>query len=109
MRAHAQGQEIDLYGVLAYLGYGMAPRTRAERAGAFTYKNARWLSGIPLDAAATVKAIASQFARAGTDGLENPNVFAMPEVVKAGGLNALKRAGEPSEVLRETKKRMFAA
>jgi len=41
--------------------------------------------------------------------LENPNVFAMPEAVKAGGLNALKRSGEPFKVLRETKERMSAA
>ena len=102
-------QAFDLYDVLADLGYGMAPRTRVERAEAFGYKNSKWLDGIPVEAAAAVKAIASQFARGGTEGLENPQVFEVPEVQKAGGLNALRSAGRPAEVLRETKERMFAA
>jgi len=109
VRALDERQDYDLYDVLADLGYGMAPRTRAERADAFTYKNENWLGSIPSDASATVKAIASQFARAGTDGLENPEVFNMPEVIKAGGFKALRSAGNPADVLRETKERMFAA
>lgn len=100
---------FDLYDVLAELGYGLAPRTRAERAEAFTYKNDRWLAGLPAPTAATLKAMASQFARAGTDGLENPEIFQTPEVVRAGGLPALKTLGKPADILRETKGRMFAA
>jgi type I restriction enzyme R subunit len=109
VRALANMQDFDLYDVLADLGYGMAPRTRIARADAFGYKNVKWLSDIPAGAATAVKAIASQFARAGTDGLENPKIFEVPEVAKAGGLNALKQAGNPGNVLRETKERMFAA
>ncbi len=109
VRALSDMQDFDLYDVLADLGYGMAPRKRTERAEAFNYKNEKWLSGIPAGAAATVKAIASQFARAGTEGLENPQVFEVPEVAKVGGLNALKALGKPAEVLKETKERMFAA
>ncbi len=109
VRSLEEMEDCDLYDVLAELGYGMAPRTRRERADAFTYKHAGWLKGIPVSAAATVKAIASQFARAGTDGLENPQIFQTPEVTRAGGLAALKGIGKPAEVLRETKERMFAA
>lgn len=101
--------DCDLYDVLAELGYGMAPRTRSERAEAFAYKHATWLSGMPAQASATVKALASQFARAGTEGLENPQVFKTPEVVRAGGLAALKAFGKPADLLRETKERMFVA
>jgi type I restriction enzyme, R subunit len=101
--------DCDLYDVLADLGYGLAPRTRAERAAAFTYKSADWLAQLPPDAAATLKALAAQFARSGTDGLENPHIFETPDVVRAGGLRALQAAGQPAEVLRETKERMFAA
>src|SRR5207244_13342527 len=99
----------DLYDVLAELGYGLAPRTRVDRAEAFAYKHDRWLAGLPPPAAATLKAMASQFARAGTDGLENPQIFQTPEVVRAGGLAALKALGKPVDVLHETKERMFAA
>jgi type I restriction enzyme R subunit len=101
--------DYDLYDVLAELGYGLAPRTRVERADAFAYKHDRWLADLPAPAAATLKAMASQFARAGTDGLENPQIFQTPEVVRAGGLPALKALGRPAQILRETKARMFAA
>ena len=101
--------DYDLYDVLAELGYGLNPRTRTERADAFGYKHAVWLSHLPKEAAATLKALAAQFARAGTDGLENPEVFQTPEVHKAGGLAALKALGKPAEVLHQTKERMFAA
>jgi type I restriction enzyme R subunit len=101
--------DYDLYDVLAELGYGLSPRTRTERAEAFNYKHQGWLSHLPAAASATLKALAMQFARSGTDGLENPHVFQVPEVVRAGGLAALKSLGQPSEVLHETKQRMFAA
>jgi type I restriction enzyme R subunit len=102
-------EEYDLYDVLAELGYGMAPRTRTDRAESFTYKHTDWLTRMPGQAAAAVKALAAQFAKAGTDGLENPQVFQTPELVRAGGLSALKLLGKPVDVLRETKVRMFAA
>ncbi len=101
--------EYDLYDVLAELGYGLAPRTRAGRAEAFAYKHRRWLAVLPPKTAATLKAMAAQFAVAGTDGLENPRIFDLPEVRRAGGLDALKGLGEPAAILRETKARMFAA
>jgi type I restriction enzyme R subunit len=101
--------DCDLYDVLADLAYGQAPKTRAERADAFAYKHADWLAGLPPSAAATLMALVSQFARAGTDALEDRNIFAMPEVMRVGGLAALRALGRPEEALRETKERMFAA
>ncbi len=101
--------DYDLYDVLGELGYGMAPRTRAGRAEAFRYKHRGWLAGLPATAARTLEALAAQFAHAGTEGLENPQVFRTPEVVRAGGLRALKVLGRPADVLRDTKERMFAA
>ncbi len=109
VRSLEEMTDFDLYDVLAELGYGLAPKRRTERADAFTYKHAGWLSSLPLKASTTLKALASQFARAGTDGLENPQVFQTPEVVKAGGLSALKTLGKPAEILHETKERIFAA
>ena len=44
-----------------------------------------------------------------TDGLENPQIFQIPDVRNAGGLDALKILGKPADILRETKGRMFAA
>jgi type I restriction enzyme R subunit len=101
--------EYDLYDVLAELGYGLAPRTRVGRAEAFNYKHRDWLEQLPAAAAETLKALASQFVRGGTEGLESPQVFDTPEVTKAGGLPALKPLGRPAEIIRETKERLFAA
>jgi type I restriction enzyme R subunit len=102
-------QEYDLYDVLAELGWGMNPRTRRDRALAFTYKHEDWINALPRQAAATVRAVASQFERGGTEGLENPQIFQTPELKAAGGLAALQAAGKPAQLLRETKVRMFAA
>lgn len=101
--------DFDLYDVLAELGYGLAPKRRIERADAFNYKHTAWLASLPSGAAMTIKALASQFARTGTEGLENPRIFEIPEVVRAGGIAALRALGAPAEVLGETKARMFAA
>ena len=101
--------DCDLYDVLAELGWGMAPRTRRDRTLAFTYKHEDWINALPGRAAATIRAIASQFERGGTEGLENPQIFRTPEVRAAGGLAALQTAGDPRALLVETKTRMFAA
>ncbi len=102
-------QDYDLYDVLAELGWGMNPRTRKDRSLAFIYKHKDWINGLPNPTAAAVRAIASQFERGGTEGLENPQIFQTPEVRNAGGLAALQLAGNPRELLVETKTRMFAA
>ncbi|MGE0406269.1 MAG: DEAD/DEAH box helicase family protein [Candidatus Korobacteraceae bacterium] len=102
-------RDYDLYDVLAELGYGAAPRTRIQRAEAFNYKNEDWLRKMPEPAAKTIKAIASQFAEGGTDALESMFIFQTPTVQQAGGLPALSAYGTPSEVLIETKERMFVA
>lgn len=100
--------DYDLYDVLADLGYGLCPKTREERAGAFSLKHHEWLERMPAKTRATVEAMAAQFANSGTEGLESPEIFAIPEVARAGGLKALKELGKPFDVLRETKERMFA-
>ena len=102
-------QAYDLYDVMAELGYGMAPSTRIERANAFSYKNATWLHSLPDNTARTIQALAAQFARGGTDELENPKIFQTPEVVKYGGLPALKTFGKPAEILHQVKERVFGA
>jgi len=109
IRAVEEMADYDLYDVLAQLGYGAAPRTRAARAAALTYKHAAWFARMPTQASAAVKALAAQFAHSGTEGLENPRIFHTPELAQAGGLASLNALGSPSDVLRETKQRMFSA
>jgi type I restriction enzyme R subunit len=110
LRAVEEMGDYDLYDVLADVGYGMSPHTRLERAEAFGYKHADWLGQMPPETAKTVQAIAAQFARGGTEGLESNQLLQTPEVRNAGGLNALKALERPArEVLNETKERIFAA
>ncbi|MBA2719959.1 MAG: DEAD/DEAH box helicase family protein [Chloroflexi bacterium] len=109
IRAVAEMADFDLYDVLAELGYGLEPKTRNARADAFDYKAADWLADLPAKTAATLRALTRQFARAGTDELENPGVLQTPAVVAAGGLDALKLLGSATDILRATKERLFAA
>jgi type I restriction enzyme R subunit len=109
IRAVEDMNDYDLYDVLGELGYGLNPRTRVERADAFSYKHAVWLADLPNKAARTIQALAAQFARSGTEGLENPRIFETPDVARAGGLPALKTLGRPADVLLDTKHRIFAA
>jgi type I restriction enzyme R subunit len=99
--------DFDLYDVLGELGFGLAARTRQQRADAFVYKSSDWLESMPVPTAATIKAVASQFAKGGTDGLENQYIFRTPEVQQAGGIPALESYGNPRDLLHETKVRMF--
>ena len=73
------------------------------------YKNKSWLTGLPAPATAVIKAVARQFEMGGTEGLENQQIWRTPEVTKAGGIAGLKTGGNPAELLKETKARMFAA
>jgi type I restriction enzyme R subunit len=108
LREIMQWQEYDLYDVLSQIGYGTAPKTRRERVEALQYKHADWFKGLPQETGNTLLALAHQFAKGGTEELENPYVLTAPEVRKAGGLEALKVLGEPKDIIRETKKRLFA-
>ncbi len=58
-------------------------------------------SDVPDGRGQTKSVVSCEFKRGGSESLENPQVFQTPEVSAAGGL--------PAELLRETKRRMFAA
>lgn len=109
IRVLREQDECDLYDVLAELGYGVAARSRAERAAAFSYKQRQWLKGLPGKAATVLVAVASQFERGGIDELETPHLFDAQEVRKAGGFNALLGLPLPPEqLIQETKARLLA-
>ncbi len=105
-----QQEECDLYDVLAELVYGVAARSRAERAAAFSYKQRGWLKELPGKAASVLIAVAGQFARGGIDELETPHLFDAQEVRQAGGFNALLGLPlPPAQLIQETKARLLAA
>ncbi len=97
--------DYDLYDVLADIAYGLAPKTKSDRAEAFSYKQADWLNKMPEATAKTVEALVNQFVSGGTEALENPLIFETPKVNR----DMLKVLGKPGDVLREIKERIFAA
>ncbi len=99
----------DLYDVLAELGYGIEPKERSERVFSLQYKHSDWLAALPEKAREALIALAKQYEIGGTEELENPYVFDSPDVIKAGGLPALKILGDPRDIIMETKRRLFAA
>ncbi|MFQ6043977.1 MAG: type I restriction-modification enzyme R subunit C-terminal domain-containing protein [Candidatus Poribacteria bacterium] len=109
LRELMKRKDCDLYDVLAEIGYGIAPKSRAERVSALQYKHSDWLNSLPEMTRNTLLALAKQFEKGGTQELENPYVFNAPDVHKAGGLEALKILGEPMDIIAETKRRLFAA
>jgi type I restriction enzyme R subunit len=101
--------EYDMYDVLVNIAYGAAPQKRQIRAFSFSYKQRPWLATLPEETKAVILAIANQFAGEGTEAFENQYLFDAQAVKKAGGIAALKKGGDPAELMRETKVRMFAA
>ena len=100
-------KEYDLYDVLAEIGFGVAPKSRKERVESLHYKHDVWLKSFPNNTADILLALARQFEIDGTEALENPYVFNAPDVVQAGGLEAMKLLGNPKDVIDETKERLF--
>ena len=102
-------QDYDIFDILAEIGFGVEPRRRKDRVSSFQYKHKEWLDKLSQEARDTLLAIATQFEKGGIEELENPRIFQIPDVVRKGGLDALKIIGNPQNVILETKKRLLAA
>jgi len=100
-------KEYDPYDILAEIGFGVAPKTRRERVEALNYKHDSWFKSLSPETAKTLLALVKHFEMSGTEEIENPYIFNSPDVVKAGGLEALKTLGDPKDIIVETKKRIF--
>lgn len=102
-------EQFDLFDVLGRTGYGMNARTRTGRESAFLEQNQIWLNSYADKPRAVIKAFAGQFAIGGTEALESEELGRTPLVRSAGGIIALRGAGESKQILQETKRRLFAA
>jgi type I restriction enzyme R subunit len=102
-------RECDLFDVLAELGYGLPPKSRLERAAAFSYKNKVWLRGFPERTGKVLTSIARQFEKGGIEELETTHLFDEDEVVQSGGFEALAGLSLlPQVLVQETKARLLA-
>ena len=101
--------EYDLFDVLGAAAYGLDPKSRRARAEAFGYKARNWLESLPPAASGVLRAVVGQFGGGGTEALENPAIFQLPAVIAAGGLVALRAAGDPRGMVTDAKRRVFEA
>lgn len=109
VRELEEKQECDLFDVLAELAFGLDPKTCAERAVGFAFKNKAWLKQYPEKTQNVVTAIAAQFAKGGIEELESESLFDTPEVLNAGGFDTLLKLPQPPDYfVEETKVRLLA-
>jgi type I restriction enzyme R subunit len=102
-----QMTDFDLYDFFGYHGYRLRALKRSERGSVFITQNESWFEGMPGQAAVVLKGVGHQFAKGGTDALETPALWEVPEISLAGGLDALRILGAPAQVMREAKERLF--
>ena len=101
--------DCDLFDFLANVGFGVNPKTREERVFAFNYKNKQWLMSLPSDTSKVIEALAKQFKENGIEELENPHVFEIGEIRRAGGVKALGKVMRATEAVIEVKRRLLVA
>ena len=102
-----QMNDFDLYDFFGKYGYHARALKRTERGELFINNNHNWFSGIDGKAAIVLKSLGHQFAQGGTDALESQNLWEVPEIKLAGGLNALRSFGTPAQVMHDAKARLF--
>ena len=99
--------EFDHYDFFSLHGYEVHAFTRPERCERYISDNAGWFDSLDKNAATILKGFGYQFALDGTDALETPALWNVPEIQQAGGLKTLKLMGKPIDVIHNAKERLF--
>ncbi len=102
-----QMTDFDLYDFFGHHGYHARALRRPERCDLFISSHRPWFDGMDHKAAIVLKGLGHQFAAGGTDALETPALWEVPEIKLAGGLDALRVLGKPTDVMRDAKGRLF--
>lgn len=102
-----QMTDFDLYDFFGHHGYHARALKRLDRGSLYISGNADWFGGMDGKAAVVLKGLGHQFAQGGTEALETPTLWEVPEIKMAGGLAALKKIGQPVAVMHEAKGRLF--
>jgi type I restriction enzyme R subunit len=101
--------DFDLYDFFGHHGYHARALKRPERGDLYISGNQPWFADMDPKAGTVLKGLGHQFAAGGTDALETPALWEVPEIRLAGGLDALRALGRPTDVMREAKGRLFGA
>lgn len=104
-----QMTDFDLYDFFGHHGYHARALKRTERGNLYISGNAGWFGSMDAKAAIVLKGLGHQFSQGGTDALETPALWDVPEIKLAGGLTALRHLGQPAAVMHEAKGRLFGA
>nr|VFJ92352.1 MAG: type I restriction enzyme, R subunit [Candidatus Kentron sp. H]VFJ93320.1 MAG: type I restriction enzyme, R subunit [Candidatus Kentron sp. H]VFK00111.1 MAG: type I restriction enzyme, R subunit [Candidatus Kentron sp. H] len=99
--------DFDLYDFLSHHGYHAQALTRLARGEWYIAHNKNWFERMDDKAAIVLKSFGHQFAQGGTETLESGSLWDVPEIKRAGGMDALRVLGKPVEVMREAKVRLF--
>ena len=102
-----QMNDFDLYDFFGHHGYHARALKRPERGELYIAGNQGWFGGMDGKAAIVLKGLGSQFAQGGTEALETPALWEVPEIKMVGGLDALRVLGQPAAVIHEAKERLF--
>jgi type I restriction enzyme R subunit len=100
-------QDFDYYDMFAHHGYHAQALKRQQRGQGYLKQNQTWFDAMPTDTATVLKGFGHQFGLGGTDALETAALWDVPEISQAGGLVALKKLGQPAEVILQAKLRLF--
>jgi type I restriction enzyme, R subunit len=101
--------DYDIYDHLAYHSYKARALKRPERKAVYLEGNKAWFESIDQKAATVLRALGNQFELGGTEALETPALWQVPEISEAGGLDALRKLGAPILIMKDAKTRLFAA
>jgi len=99
--------DFDLYDFFGHHGYHARALRRMERGNLYISANKSWFESIDANAATVLQGFGHQFGLGGTEALETPSLWDVPEIRQAGGLEALRKIGSPVEVMHEAKERLF--
>lgn len=102
--------DYDSFDVIADVAYEITPKTKEQRFDDFLTDSDAWFITMPEQSANTLRALGEEFKNAGTEGLNNKELFNVRSVVNASGgsvANALRFVGKPAEVFKEFKSRIF--
>lgn len=99
--------DFDLFDFFGKHGYHARALKRPERGAEYVNAHAAWFAGMEAKSAIVLRGFGTQFAQGGTDALETPALWAVPEIAQAGGLDALRALGAPVQVMQDAKMRLF--
>jgi type I restriction enzyme R subunit len=99
--------DFDLYDFFGHHGYKARALKRPERGAHYITVNQDWFDDMDDKAAIVLKGLGHQFAQGGTEALETPALWDVPEISNAGGLDALRVLGKPVQMMHEAKGRLF--